>query len=249
MEEWSADGISKLNNIGPSNKLAARSDEQVFHALSEKTLFTLDPRVGKQEKVAQKLNYAKNPYMTCMGSTQNGNVAVGTRLGEIKLFTDVGKRAKTSLPGLGDPISSIDVTKAGDWVLATCNGYLIITPTVSHGVNGFVKSLGAKKRVPHKLELKPRDLVKYGIREVKFTPARFNVAENETETAIITSVDNFLVIWDFERIKRGNYGTYMIKPMGERIIKNEFRFGMDDTIITHPQTLEFQRNKVRFHRR
>jgi hypothetical protein len=37
-------------------------------------------------------------------------------------------RAKTTLPGCGDPILGIDVTADGKWILATCKTYLLLIP-------------------------------------------------------------------------------------------------------------------------
>jgi hypothetical protein len=38
-------------------------------------------------------------------------------------------QAKTSIPGLGAPITSIDVTHDGKWVLATTDRYLMVVKT------------------------------------------------------------------------------------------------------------------------
>jgi hypothetical protein len=35
-------------------------------------------------------------------------------------------QAKTSIPGLGKPITAIDVTYDGSWVLATTDDYLMV---------------------------------------------------------------------------------------------------------------------------
>lgn len=63
----------------------------------------------------------------------NGCVATGSKDGQVRL-SHPGKevsaggfqRAKTSIPGLGSPITAIDVTYDGHWVLATSDKYLMI---------------------------------------------------------------------------------------------------------------------------
>ena len=39
-------------------------------------------------------------------------------------------RANTAIPGLGAPITAVDVTFDGKWVLATTNKYLMVVKTV-----------------------------------------------------------------------------------------------------------------------
>ena len=40
-----------------------------------------------------------------------------------------GKNAKNLYTGFGDPITSLDCSKDGKWLLATCDNYLLVTPT------------------------------------------------------------------------------------------------------------------------
>ena len=87
---------------------------------------------------------------------------VGTKRGDIRLFDSKtfgdGRqsaadslearrpRAKTTLPGLGDPIVGIDVTEDGRWILATCRTYIIVIPTdLPNGNTGFEKPMGKFK--------------------------------------------------------------------------------------------------------
>jgi hypothetical protein len=58
-----------------------------------------------------------------------GGFAIGSHNGEIRFYKEVGQNAKTLLPGLGEPIKSIDVSLDGEWVLATCRTYLLVIPT------------------------------------------------------------------------------------------------------------------------
>jgi hypothetical protein len=90
--------------------------------------------------------YKKNPYLTCVTATGNGGVVVGSKSGELRLFNDVGKRAKTSLPGLGHTIKGIDTTEDGQWILATSSKYLLVAPTsLPDGRTGFDVSMGKNK--------------------------------------------------------------------------------------------------------
>lgn len=44
-------------------------------------------------------------------------------------------QAKTSIPGLGKPITAVDVTYDGNWILATTDDYLMVVKT-SYEVEG-----------------------------------------------------------------------------------------------------------------
>ena len=49
----------------------------------------------------------------------------------VRLYTDRSlTRAKTAFPGLGAPITAIDVSFDGTWVLATTDTYLLLINTV-----------------------------------------------------------------------------------------------------------------------
>jgi len=69
----------------------------------------------------------ENSYKTVGGlnnivSTGNGNFAISSEDGHIRMYSDIAhKRAKTDLPGFGDPVRQLDVTKDGSWILGTCD--------------------------------------------------------------------------------------------------------------------------------
>ena len=156
----------------------------------------------------------------------------------------MGQIAKTLLPGLGDPILHIDSTLAGDWVLATCETYLLVIPTLFEGgaKNGFLARMGKEKPDPFKLSLKPRDVAKYNLKEVRFTNARFNT--EAPETSIITSTGEFLVTWSFSKVKKGILSDYKLKAMRKSVCDNHFRFGSDRAIVvTLPEALKLQKRK------
>ena len=60
------------------------------------------------------------------------------RTGQIRLYN--GKqftRANTAVPGLGAPITSVDVTYDGKWILATTKSYLMVVKTI-YKVSAFI---------------------------------------------------------------------------------------------------------------
>ena len=61
----------------------------------------------------------------------DGYVVVGSQDGQIRLYN--GKqftRANTAVPGLGAPITSVDVTYDGKWILATTKSYLMVVKSI-----------------------------------------------------------------------------------------------------------------------
>ena len=61
----------------------------------------------------------------------DGYIVVGSQDGQIRLYN--GKqftRANTAVPGLGAPITSVDVTYDGKWILATTKSYLMVVKTI-----------------------------------------------------------------------------------------------------------------------
>jgi hypothetical protein len=150
----------------------------------------------------------------------NGSFAVGSANGDIRLFKVMGQIAKTYLPGFGEPIKSIEISKDQKWLLATFQTYLLVIPTENgEGVSGFEKSISKSKPEPFKLTIDPKDIVKNQIKQINFTPAKFNNGDDVHETSIVTSSGKFLVTWNFEKVKKGHLrGGYKIKNLKSRAV-------------------------------
>ncbi len=82
--------------------------------------------------------------------------------------------------------------------------------------------MGKEKPNPMKLTLDPKDIIKNQIRVVNFTPARFNNGDTVSDTSIVTSTGDFLVTWNFEKVKRGILRTYKIKNLHENAVEGQF---------------------------
>jgi len=89
----------------------------------------------------------------------------------------------------------------------------VVPTTTSEGTSGFARSMGKEKPTPFKLTLKPEDLVKYQIKYLNFTPAKFNNGDNEVEDSIVSSVRDLLVTWNFAKVKHGVLRSYKIKKL------------------------------------
>ncbi len=83
------------------NKLDQMNDNPIVNAIDSNNLFCFDSRVDAKNKVVLNKNYKTNTRFSCVASTAFGGVAVGSATGEIRMFKEFGKNAKTLLPSLG----------------------------------------------------------------------------------------------------------------------------------------------------
>jgi len=236
VEEWGANESQVIRSLAPVEKYAQRTTDQMVLGVSHNALFSLDPRLSDSNKIAECKTYAQNPKMQVIATNQDGQVATGSVNGEIRLFSDISKRAKTLLPGLGDPLVGIDVTADGKYLLATTARYLLVVPTEvpddAKARTGFDVSLGKNKPTPIKLSLRSEDLVKYNIDRVNFTPARFNIGDNIDEHWILTSTGPYLVLWNFNSIiKHKNRFDYRIQRCPQQVVADQFRFNRDKEMV------------------
>jgi len=164
--------------------------------------------------------YKTNYEFTSVTTNTSGGLAVGSMNGDVRLYSKVGQIAKTALPGMGEPINSLDVSNDGKWVLATCQTYLLLIPTeCNSGKLGFDQRMGAEKPNPKKLTLRPTDRAKWKVQNLNFTPARFNNGEGN-ETSIVTSSGDILVTWNFKKILKGVLNDYKIKKLHSAPVDN-----------------------------
>ena len=91
-----------------------------------------------------------------------------------------------------------------------------------NGKTGFEHRMGKEKPNPLKLQIKPTDISKYKIGSLDFQPAKFNnfSAINGEESSIVTSTGQFLVTWNFKKVKRGILNEYMIKALDTKPVDN-----------------------------
>lgn len=70
--------------------------------------------------------------------------------------------------------------------------------------------MGSEKPNPKKLQIHVKDLAKYRIRHLDFTPARFNNYKEATQehTSIVTSSGPYLFTWNFKKVIRGHTKSY-----------------------------------------
>ncbi len=217
VEEWKVNENVPVKYIAPESKFAQMTHEQTLVGASGNALFRIDPRMSGDKLVdSQFKQYVSKNKFSGVTTTASGKLAVASEKGDIRLFDAIGKNAKTALPPLGDPILGIDVTSNGRWIVATTKTYLLLIDTLIGegrytGSLGFDRSFPANaKPIPKRLQLRGEH-VAYMEHSVSFSPARFNMGEGQEENAIVTSTGEYVVAWDFAKVKKGQLDKYEIK--------------------------------------
>lgn len=249
VDEWKVSDDVAVDNIAPESKYAQMNPTQTLIGHSHNGLFRIDPRLqGNKLVESQFKQYATKNDFSAAATTESGKVALASNKGDIRLFDQIGKNAKTALPALGDPIIGVDVTADGRYLIATCKTYLLLIDTLIgdgryKGSLGFDRSFPAdSKPIPRRLQLKPEHLA-YMQTEVSFTPARFNTGVNEEEKTIVTSTGPFVITWNFKRVKQGRTDDYQIRKYQSNVVADNFKFGTDRNVIVALEHDVFMVNK------
>ncbi|GLI63206.1 hypothetical protein VaNZ11_006105 [Volvox africanus] len=184
-------------------------------------------------------DYSRGTNFTCMATSGDGFVAVGSRDGRVRLYNSrVLTQAKTSIPGLGKPITAIDVTYDGKWVLATTDTYLMLIKATyvndkGKDANAFESRMGGRGAVPRLLRLKPEDSIKTG--GAKFAKGRFTwITEGgHSERWVAAGCGRYSVMWNFSKIRTAStesigYGglptcmDYSLRSKDEEVVDVHF---------------------------
>ncbi|SHO77017.1 Similar to S.cerevisiae protein VID27 (Cytoplasmic protein of unknown function) [Malassezia sympodialis ATCC 42132] len=236
VEEWKVHEDVPVTNFLPSSKYAQMSAEKTFVGTSRNGIFRIDPRLAGEKLVdSQFKQYTSKNDFSAAATDAKGRLAVASNKGDLRLFDQIGKNAKTALPALGDPILGVDVSSDGRWVIATCRTYLLLIDTLIQdgryqGSLGFDRSFPADARpLPRRLQLRPHH-VAYMESEVHFTPAHFNTG-SDSETSIVTSTGNYVVSWSFDSVKKGNPYAYVLKRYAGTVVRDDYTYGSDQSIV------------------
>mmetsp|Transcript_25821 Transcript_25821/g.29767 ORF Transcript_25821/g.29767 Transcript_25821/m.29767 type:complete len:82 (+) Transcript_25821:653-898(+) len=81
--------------------------------------------------------------------------------------------------------------------------------------------MGKEKKNARKLKLVNSDIVKYGLKDYLFTKATFNNGAETSECLIVTSVGDYIVVWNLAKAANGSLADYDIKKLPGEIIASE----------------------------
>ncbi|KAM0943358.1 putative transcription factor WD40-like family [Dioscorea sansibarensis] len=159
--------------------------------------------------------FSRGTDFQCFASTGDGSIVVGSFDGKIRLYSKSSMRmAKTAFPGLGSPMTHVDVTYDGKWVLGTTDTYLILVCTIFKDKDGKEKTgfsgrMGNRIAAPRLLKLTPLDSHLAGMNN-KFQKGQFSwVTENgKQERHLVATVGKFSIIWNFQQVKNSHHECY-----------------------------------------
>jgi hypothetical protein len=245
VEEWQTpSGEMRLFDLVPETKEAQRTDSSTVIGLNNCGFVVLDGRAPEKVVLGRNFQYSADRLrFRAAATTGDGHFVLGTASGDIRLFNATSltantsaqsvlesfkPRAKTNLPGCGDPIRYLETTADGNWILATCKAYLLVVSTRNESISGFSRSLGDQKPSPRILRLKPEHVALLG-GFVQFHQAHFNMG---VESSIVASTGRAVVTWNFDKVKKGIVDSYIIKLFREEVVANNFaRYGRDTEIV------------------
>ncbi|KAG2656414.1 protein CYPRO4-like [Panicum virgatum] len=159
--------------------------------------------------------FSRGTNFQCFASTGDGSIVVGSLDGKIRLYSKSSMRmAKTAFPGLGSPITHLDVTYDGKWILGTTDTYLILICTIfidkdGKEKTGFSGRMGHRIAAPRLLKLNPLDSHLAGANN-RFREGRFSwVTENgKQERHLVATVGKYSVVWNFLQVKNSQHECY-----------------------------------------
>ena len=146
-------------------------------------------------------------------------------------------------------MGTIDMSSDNQYLLLTCDKYLLLINSRydDDSTNIFTMTVKAvERKTPLRLQIKTTDIAKYGLNEANYTAAKFNMNKNG-ENNIITSLGEYVIIWNYNDIRKGKIVNYKIKKVNDLVIENYFKVGNGNKIILAlPHKIRSQNQKKIF---
>jgi len=248
ISEWKTEKVA-ISDICPLKKNGQTTDEHSIYGVNPKSVFTLDERVNNKNNIVDIKNYSQKINTNKIMSNNDGQFVTGSTKGDLRLYDKMGIRAKNKFSFYGDPIRYIDISSDDQYILLTCDKYLLLVNARNHegDKNAFLKTLvTTDRKTPLRLQIKTTDVAKYGLNNANYTAAKFNVNKNG-ENNIITSLGEYIIIWNYNDIRKGKIANYKIKKVNDLVIDNYFKVGKGNKIIiAMPNTIRIQKQKKIF---
>eukprot|EP00922_Rhytidocystis_sp_ex-Travisia-forbesii_P030574 GHVS01045159.1.p1 GENE.GHVS01045159.1~~GHVS01045159.1.p1 ORF type:complete len:692 (+),score=77.90 GHVS01045159.1:133-2208(+) len=211
------------HGIFPVFRGASASAESTFFCHSASSFQRMDPRSGSLTRNPPKAfcrSYVENIQLSCGATDGEGHLVMGSKLGSYRLYNGEIDRfgrysdEKNCFKGFGDPLVYVDVDQSGSWLLGTHAKFLELASTMlaDGQTSAFIKDIGTTRGQPIILKLSKLDLINHNVSaDCCFTKAIFD----KDETAIITSLGNLVIVWDFVTtlVSGSGEGAYTIYPM------------------------------------
>ena len=231
VNEWKTDKTT-ISDICSLKRNGQKTDEQIIYGVNPKSVFTLDERVNNKYNIGEIKQYQTKNFANKIMSTDAGQFITGGEKGELRFYDRIGIKAKNLFSFYYDPIRHIDISSDNQYLLITCDKYLLLINSLSNkdNENAFLKTIPLEERkTPVMLQVKTSDIAKYGLKDANFTPARFDLNESGRNN-IITSLGEYIIIWNYNDIRKHKY-IYKIKKADDLVIDNYFKMGNGNKII------------------
>ena len=248
IQEWKCgENGAELLDFTHATKFGQLDPQCDIVGINKNKIFAMDGRVNRKNKIVEDKIYGSgsSKNFLCISTPGFKAIATGSEDGNIRLYNEITKNAKTLIPCFGDPIRSLDITKSGDYILATCDRYIMLINTRGeNNENAFTFCLKRARRKPKTLKLSPVDIVKYGLQDDCYTPAKFNVSKNNNETIITSSLGQYIIVWNLDDVKKGIIDAYQIKNVNEFVLGKTTKFEKNQLIVTMPKKVRLQEEKL-----
>ena len=246
--EWKCgDNGAELLDFTHATKFGQLDPQCDILGINKNKIFAMDGRVNRKNKIVEDKVYGigNSKNFTCISTPGFNALATGSDDGNIRLYNDITKNAKTLIPCFGDPIRSLDTTKSGDYILATCDKYIMLINTRGdNNENAFTFCLKRARRKPKTLKLSPVDIIKYGLQDDCYTPAKFNLSKNNNESRITSSLGQYIIVWNLDDVKKGIVDAYKLRNVNEFVLGNTTKFDKNQLIVTMPKKVRLQNEKI-----
>ena len=248
VSEWKTDNTS-ISDICSIKKNGQITDEPLIYGVNPKSVFTLDGRANNKNSIVNIKPYATRNNANKIMSNNNGQFVTGSTKGDLRLYDKVGNKARNLFSFYGDPIRFIDISSDDQFILLTCDKYLLLVNANDNEgeKNAFLKTIKTiERKTPLRLQIKTTDVAKYGLTDANYTGAKFNVNKSG-ENNIITSLGEYIIIWNYNDIRKGKIANYKIKKVNDLVIDNYFKVGKGNKIIiAMPTKMRIQNQKKIF---
>ena len=245
ISEWKTEH-TPIEDICNIFKNGQTTDESLIYGVNYKAVFTMDDRINNKNSISDIKTYTNKNYTNKILSNNEGKFITGSTKGDLRFYDKIGIKAKNLYSFYGDPIRFMDISADDKYILLTCDKYLLLINTEKEGdKNAFIKTIVTEQRkTPLRLQIKTTDIMKYGLEEANYTGAKFNNNKNG-ENNIITSLGEYIIIWNYNDIRKGKISNYKIKKVSDLIIDNYFKVGDGNKIIVAmPTKVRMQSQKT-----
>ncbi|KAI8144649.1 VID27 cytoplasmic protein-domain-containing protein [Fennellomyces sp. T-0311] len=212
-----------------NSKYAQMTDEATFIGITSNAVFRIDPRIPGRVVQQQCKRHVVKTDFSAVSTSQSGHIAVGSRKGDIRLFEEPGRVARTTLPPLGEHVYALDISLDGRYMLATCQYYLMLFD-VMHKDSRQVGLRGSREKpVPKLLKIRPEH-VSLMNEPIAFTHAKFGTSQGD-EKYIISSTGSYIVEWSIANVCNGKPYPYTMRKFDNHIISAAYNSGCSGSII------------------